>query len=79
MIPEKKLLPTRATAARYGVCTKTVERWRKQGVLPEPTRINGRNYDDQQALEKLERASMGSRLSAAPNTETIEPLAPPDG
>jgi DNA-binding transcriptional MerR regulator len=42
----RKWEPARETAARLGVCTKTVDRWVEAGILPEPTRINGRKYFD---------------------------------
>ena len=38
------LIPTRKVAERFGVCMRTVERWVQAGILPQPTRINGRNY-----------------------------------
>jgi hypothetical protein len=34
----------RKKAERHGVCTKTLDRWVEDGILPEPFRINGRKY-----------------------------------
>jgi len=47
-IPEpsksRGLLPTRVMAEQNKVSIRTVERWEKAGILPEPERINGRKY-----------------------------------
>jgi predicted DNA-binding transcriptional regulator AlpA len=39
-------LPTKATAQRYGVSTRTIGRWRDDPKLnfPKPDNVNGRNY-----------------------------------
>jgi hypothetical protein len=34
----------RAYAERHDVTTRTLDRWVEDGVLPPPTRINGRKY-----------------------------------
>ena len=39
-----KLLTHRAYAERCGVCTRTIDRWSEDGVLPEPVRIQKRKY-----------------------------------
>ena len=41
---QAKLEPARKTADRFGVCTKTIDRWVEDGILPAPTRIRGRKY-----------------------------------
>jgi DNA-binding transcriptional MerR regulator len=75
MSTENRLLPARAVRARYDVCAKTIDRWIEQGVLSEPVRINGRRYWYEHTLEKLERASVGSRSNTT-DTE-IKPQALP--
>ena len=42
----KHLEPKRETARRFGVCTKTVDRWVDRGILGRPIKINGRDYFD---------------------------------
>jgi hypothetical protein len=39
-----QLEPHSKKAARHGVCTRTLDRWVKNGILPAPVRINGRKY-----------------------------------
>jgi predicted DNA-binding transcriptional regulator AlpA len=75
----KKLLPARAVATRYGMCLKSIDRWLAGKLLPEPVRIRGRRYWYEDDLEKLERANIGSRLSATTDTTNNEPPARPDG
>jgi predicted site-specific integrase-resolvase len=41
-----RLEPKRKTAERFGVCTKTINRWVETGILSPPVRINGRDYFD---------------------------------
>jgi hypothetical protein len=38
------LLPKRLLAANLGVSTRTIERWRDTGILPQSFRVNGREY-----------------------------------
>jgi hypothetical protein len=47
-------LPRKMTCARYGVCTKTIERWEKNPALkfPRALVINGRKYDDEDELDR---------------------------
>jgi DNA-binding transcriptional MerR regulator len=40
----KKLEAWRKYAERYGVTTRTLDRWVEDGILPEPERIRGRKY-----------------------------------
>ena len=51
------MLPTPKTAQRYGVSTRTIERWRADPKLgfPDPIEINGRHYDDEDKLQEWER------------------------
>jgi hypothetical protein len=50
-------LPTKATAQRYGVSTRTIERWRDDPKLnfPKPDNVNGRNYDWLSKLVRWDR------------------------
>ena len=47
----KKFLPARAICERYDICDRTVDRWAKGGVIPQPQKINGRNYWDTEELD----------------------------
>jgi predicted site-specific integrase-resolvase len=69
-------LTARLVAEKYNVCTETVGRWVKTGVISEPIWINGNRYWDESDLEQRdrERAPMTrSRLanlqSKSANTE----------
>jgi hypothetical protein len=50
-------LPTVKVAARYGVTTRSIERWEEDPELrfPRPLRINQRKYWSLTALESWER------------------------
>ena len=37
---------SRMLCERYGVVTRTIDRWTKAGILPQPIRINGYRYWD---------------------------------
>ncbi len=40
-----RLIPARAVRARFGdISTMTLWRWVQRGILPEPVKINDRNY-----------------------------------
>jgi predicted site-specific integrase-resolvase len=54
----KRLLPIKPTCARYGVVDRTIDRWTKAGILPEPLVINRRRYWDEEELERREREGM---------------------
>jgi hypothetical protein len=47
-------LPRKKTCERYGVCSKTIERWEKNPALgfPRALVINGRKYDDEDELDE---------------------------
>jgi predicted site-specific integrase-resolvase len=53
-------LTSRALAERYGVCSRTLDRWTEAGILPEPMRINKVRYWDVQEIELRERERMGA-------------------
>jgi DNA-binding transcriptional MerR regulator len=58
----KRLLPIRATCARYGdVADRTIDRWTQSGILPKPLVINHRRYWDEEELERREREGMGRK------------------
>jgi MerR HTH family regulatory protein len=48
--------PKRAVAARYGVTTRTVDRWHRDEKLgfPKPIVINGRNYYREDELSEFD-------------------------
>lgn len=52
----RKMLPKRAVAVRYGVSTRTIERWVDDEELgfAQPIVINGRQYFDEDHLEEFE-------------------------
>jgi hypothetical protein len=60
-------LPTKATAERYGVSTRTIERWRHDPKLNFPTsdNVNGRNYDWLSKLVRWDR----QRAAAKPRKD----------
>jgi len=62
-------LPTKATAERYGVSTRTIERWRGDAKLnfPQPDSVNGRNYDRLSELVRWDR----QRAAAKPKKEPV--------
>lgn len=61
----KRKLTKRQTGDRYSVSTKTVERWRETGILPQPEIINGRWYFDEQELERHERERLAQQSTTA--------------
>ena len=54
-------LTSRALQQRYGVVDKTIDRWVATGVLPEPMRINGYRYWDEEEVEQRDRERERSR------------------
>jgi predicted DNA-binding transcriptional regulator AlpA len=53
-------LPTRLVCERYGVSSRTVERWERNRDLnfPQPTVINRRKYWDDLALTEWDRSQV---------------------
>lgn len=39
-----RLRPARAVREHFGISAMTLWRWTKEGILPAPVKINGRNY-----------------------------------
>ena len=54
--PSIRLEPKRRTAERFGVCTKTLDRWVERGILAPPKRVNGRDYFSPDCQPANERA-----------------------
>jgi DNA-binding transcriptional MerR regulator len=48
-------LSTSATARRFGVSNRSIDRWLANGIFPKPIRINGRKYWAVRDLEQFER------------------------
>jgi hypothetical protein len=65
--PQRRLSSTRSTAEFFDVCTRTIERWRRDPDLgfPTPIVINGRNYHDAEELEAFRAKLMRRALAAA--------------
>jgi DNA-binding transcriptional MerR regulator len=59
-------LTSRALAERYGVCSRTLDRWTETGILPPAMRINKVRYWDEAEIEQRER----QRMSAARQPDT---------
>lgn len=57
-------LRKRALAERFDVCTRTVDRWLRDGILPRPTIINGLYYWDLADIERCE-ADLKAATAAA--------------
>jgi len=61
----KRFLPKRKVGERYGVTTRTVDRWKAQAVIPPPdTTINNRDYWDEAALDRHDRQRVAERGGA---------------
>ena len=58
-------LSSRALSERYGVVTRTIDRWTAAGILPQPLVINSVRYWDEQEIEQHERERMRSRPAPA--------------
>jgi hypothetical protein len=70
----RRLSPTRKTAERFGVSTRTIQRWRVDPNLnfPKPTSIRGRQYDDAALLDEFELECV--RRAADPQRKTADPV-----
>ena len=58
---KQRWFPTGALCQRFGVCDRTIKRWRDQGILPPPLKINRRNYNSEEDIASLERAREASK------------------
>jgi DNA-binding transcriptional MerR regulator len=64
---DKRALPTRRVAERYGVSPRTVKRWQTSGVLPPPDlTVNLRHYWFLTTLEQTERSRIAGQAIDAP-------------
>jgi hypothetical protein len=58
----RKYLPKRGVARRYGVTSRTVDRWKKRKVIPPPDlRRNNREYWLEEALDHHDRQCVAAR------------------
>jgi predicted DNA-binding transcriptional regulator AlpA len=59
----KRLLPDSKVRQRYGVSACTLYRWDRNSALkfPRPTKINGRNYRDEDELNQFDQARAAER------------------
>ena len=48
-------LTAAALQKRYGVCWRTIDRWAKAGVLPQPMRINRIRFWDEGEVEQYDQ------------------------
>jgi hypothetical protein len=56
----------REVAARYGVCMRSIERWRESGTFPAGTQLpNHRWYWSDLEIEQHERSLVGSGEAAS--------------
>lgn len=61
-----RLIPARAVRQRFGdISSMTLWRWVQQGILPEPVKINGRNYWPETAIEAVSVRGAKRRTVAA--------------
>ncbi len=61
---DRRFFPKRAVARRYGVTTRTVDRWKKQNVIPPPDlTINNRHYWYEAALDRHDRQLVAARAA----------------
>ena len=60
-------LPTVQVAKRYGVCSRTIERWEQDAALefPVPLMVNRRKYWSIAELESWERRCARGKAEAA--------------
>jgi predicted site-specific integrase-resolvase len=61
----KKYLTTRQLCDRYQITPRTVDRWKKAGIIDPPLKMNGRDLYDEERLEARERERMGRDERAA--------------
>jgi hypothetical protein len=52
----KRRAPWRRLAEKYGVSTKTLDRWAARGIIDPPERINKRKYGDLDAEPRADVA-----------------------
>jgi predicted DNA-binding transcriptional regulator AlpA len=62
--PQNRKLPMRAMCERYGVVSRTIDRWTETGVLPSPLWINRYRYWDEAELEARDKARAAQSTAA---------------
>jgi hypothetical protein len=62
------LIAESKTSKRYGVCTRTLDRWDDQPELgfPPPVWINGRKYRDTDRLDAFDQARVRASMMERP-------------
>ena len=64
--PGKRLLQNADLSRRYGRSQRTVDRWKRDNILPPPDLvINGIPYWHEATIETNERARLSGKASAA--------------
>jgi DNA-binding transcriptional MerR regulator len=58
-------LTSRMLCERYNVVTRTIDRWTAAGILPQPMRINGYRYWDEDQVEQFDRLRAAAEGQAA--------------
>ncbi len=59
--PQNRKLTARSVCERYGIVSKTIDRWTETGILPQPMRINRYRYWDLAELDAFDRARMAGK------------------
>jgi predicted site-specific integrase-resolvase len=70
---DERLLSTRKLRERYGVTDRTILRWERAGILPDPTWIRKRKHWRLSELERAERAGMGRHSTESVTTSETAP------
>ena len=68
----KRKLRAQAVCARYGISTKTVDRWVQTGILPAPMVINNVRYWDEDEIDRRDAERMAETNRKAPTTHAEE-------
>jgi predicted site-specific integrase-resolvase len=56
-----QMLPSGAVRESFGgISPITLTRWVVRGLLPQPTKINGRNYWPAEAVQRLKDGQLGT-------------------
>lgn len=76
----KRYVPTVGVTARYGIHRTTLNRWVKDPAMgfPQPDRIRGRNFWDEDKLDAWDQARAGRDLAgevAAAQREKLRKMA----
>ena len=64
--PARKYIAKRSVALRYGVTSRTVDRWKKAKILPPADRtVNGREYWNEVGLDEHDRQLVAELAATA--------------